>query len=1053
MPIAITISPFRTVFCFVAVVLAAWIILPNLRVSLLPDEKSTTLNISFTLPQSSPDIVEQQVTSIIEGACSQLSQLKKIISISNYDKGNIELQFDKSADIQFRQFELAAIIRQVYPQLPQACSYPLIVNGTSSTAIQNPLLIYSINAPLQPFRIKMEAEDIFRKAFAGMSGIKEAKVSGVENLQLTIRFDNAKCEAWHIEPSRIISSVQSYFAPVYPGNITTNNGEQFFLQLPSPKASIEVIENMPIPVAGTQLIRLKDIAAVYTEEQEPNGYFRINGKNSVNLSLYAREGENKVLLGKRAKEVIAKIQSQLTNGFEIRLDYDDTEFLKKEIAKNYLRAGLSVGILILFILLAYRSWRHLLNLLAGLAVSMCLTIFLAWLFKINIHLYTIAGLAISFGIMMDNTIVMLDYYRQWRNRKVFPALLGSSLTTIAALCLVFFLPEEEKKNLMDFSIIIVLALVSSLITSLWFTPGLHLLLHPSPGKKNAMTAKFIKLRTNIKWQRRILLSYSSIISFIANYRKTFIVLIILGFGLPVFMLPPKWEGDHWYHRWYNASIGSKNYQENIKPKTDKWLGGALYLFVNNVYEKSGYRSPEKTRLYVNAKLPYGNTVDQLNYILSDFENYLATVEGIDKYVTSIYSGQSGAIEIDFKEGYDHSALPYQLKSRLISRSLDWGGMEWNVYGVGQGFSNAGGDEIPGFRVNMKGYNYDELEKQANRLAEKLLEHERIENVNIDERISYDEKQGREYILNLDAGQMALNNTNRTEVLAKINDLSKPTHPGTQVAINNQYYPVVLKEKDAGNYSDYELLHRSIQLDSNRAIRIGGLGKLEFRNTANSIRKEDRQYIRMVGFEYMGAKEFGSRYLKEVLGKMKKEMPAGYTAEEQDWKGDWGKSSRKYVLIFILILSVFFICSILFENLKEPFFIISMIPISFIGLFLTFSLGEYYFDQGGYAAFVMLGGLVSNAAIFIVNDFNKLRKIRSFASYNKLLVKAAANRARTILLTTISTCCGLIPFLVEGQNEVFWFSLAVGTIGGLLFSLVVIFLVLPVLLWEKKKLTV
>jgi len=151
----------------------------------------------------------------------------------------------------------------------------------------------------------------------------------------------------------------------------------------------------------------------------------------------------------------------------------------------------------------------------------------------------------------------------------------------------------------------------------------------------------------------------------------------------------------------------------------------------------------------------------------------------------------------------------------------------------------------------------------------------------------------------------------------------------------------------------------------------------------------------------------------------------------------------------LILANFFICSILFENLKEPFFIISMIPISFIGLFLVFSLGDYYFDQGGYAAFVMLGGLVSNAAIFIVNDFNNLRKKKQAFLYNRLLIKATANRGRTILLTTISTCCGLIPFLVEGQNEVFWFALAVGTIGGLLFSLFAVFVVLPVLLWKKK----
>jgi multidrug efflux pump subunit AcrB len=136
---------------------------------------------------------------------------------------------------------------------------------------------------------------------------------------------------------------------------------------------------------------------------------------------------------------------------------------------------------------------------------------------------------------------------------------------------------------------------------------------------------------------------------------------------------------------------------------------------------------------------------------------------------------------------------------------------------------------------------------------------------------------------------------------------------------------------------------------------------------------------------------------------------------------------------------------LFENFKQPLFIIFIIPISFIGLFLIFSVFDFYFDQGGYAAFVMLGGLAVNAAIFIVNDLNN----RTAGSYNKNVLKAVAGKATPILLTVLSTCFGLIPFVMEGQNEIFWFSLAIGTIGGLLFSMVGVFLALPVFLWKKQ----
>ena len=93
---------------------------------------------------------------------------------------------------------------------------------------------------------------------------------------------------------------------------------------------------------------------------------------------------------------------------------------------------------------------------------------------------------------------------------------------------------------------------------------------------------------------------------------------------------------------------------------------------------------------------------------------------------------------------------------------------------------------------------------------------------------------------------------------------------------------------------------------------------------------------------------------------------------------------------------------------------------------------------------MLGGLAVNAAIFIVNDLNNRRK----GNYNRNVLKAVGGKATPILLTVLSTCFGLIPFVMEGQGEIFWFSLAIGTIGGLVFSMVGGFLALPVFLWKR-----
>ena len=234
------------------------------------------------------------------------------------------------------------------------------------------------------------------------------------------------------------------------------------------------------------------------------------------------------------------------------------------------------------------------------------------------------------------------------------------------------------------------------------------------------------------------------------------------------------------------------------------------------------------------------------------------------------------------------------------------------------------------------------------------------------------------------------------------------------------------------------------ISNEQLLKVSTFGAVQKESTTNALHKENRQYVRILAFEYMGSAKFGNEYLKEVLESFSKELPMGYTAKQETWNWSYDEVKRQYGLILLLIGGIFFITAILFENLRQPFYIIAIIPISFIGLFLIFSLFDFYFDQGGYAAFILLGGLAVNAAIFIVNDLNNQSKNRE----NKSILKAIMGKASPILLTIMSTCFGLIPFIMEGQNEIFWFSLAIGTIGGLVFSLFGIFVCLPVFLFRK-----
>lgn len=1023
--------PFRIVLSFLVASLLGLATIPYLSVDLNPNYDLPALTLSYSLASSSPDIVEQEATSVFENALSVLGNLNEIKSTSGYNRGSVTLLFDRETDMDYTKFEVRSILRNILPLLPKTLSYPEISQNTEEkTAV--PLLVYRINGPFSSAYIKEIIDQDLVKSIRAIPGVDKVDVTGAVPMQINIELDKRKANVYQVTESDIISTLRKTFGRRFYGSIKAKNGFQYFIRGGNQPNNLHEIENIELKLLNKTPLLIKDVARVYFDEQIRQNYFRVNGLNSVALRIYGRKQQNRINLADQLMKHIAARAKKLPKSFELIKDYDDTTFLRSELQKIYFRAGMSILILSLFIFLIYRDIRSLTILLASIAVTLCLTLLVAWLFKINVHLYTIAGLTIAFGLIVDNAIVMVDHINRHKNTKIFLALLAATGTTIIALSVIYFLPEQDRLNLSEFGGIIIISLSMSLLVALWFTPALYQLLFANNPQNKHVTQQVLSANFFAK--------YHQILLFLRRKRSWLIVILILLFGLPVFMLPSRWEG----HPWYNNIIGSDIYQDEIRPVTDKLLGGTLRLFVRNVFEKSGYRSNEQTRLYVNAKLPFGHSVEQMNTAIINIEEYLLKVKGLEKFVTSVYSGEHATIIITFDETHENSALPYQLKSRLISQSLDWGGVEWNIFGVGRGFSNSSGTDLPSYRVVMKGYNYDELERQANILAKKLLRHKRIQKVNTNERMNWEDESSTEVVIDFDRNRLGSQFQIATVAALLYENSYKPL-ANSYITLANKNTPLRITYAGAENLSTASLMQNPMWVNDSLQIDYATFARLAKRKTLNAIIKENRQYVRVVGFDYYGSDKFGSKYLEEVLKEMAKELPLGYEAQRQGWFWQWEKAKRNYGLLFIIALGIFFLCSVLFESVKQPFAILGVVPLSFIGLFITFAVFEFFFDQGGYAAFVLLSGLTVNAAIFVVYDLNAMHT----GDYNENVSRAILGKAKPILLTITSTCFGLLPFLMEGQNEVFWFSLAAGTIGGLLVSVPIVFIVLPVWLMKNK----
>ncbi|MBH2003171.1 MAG: efflux RND transporter permease subunit [Sphingobacteriia bacterium] len=244
------------------------------------------------------------------------------------------------------------------------------------------------------------------------------------------------------------------------------------------------------------------------------------------------------------------------------------------------------------------------------------------------------------------------------------------------------------------------------------------------------------------------------------------------------------------------------------------------------------------------------------------------------------------------------------------------------------------------------------------------------------------------------------------------------------------------------------MNQVVSLRNGKQVRLNSLAPVNAREAVHNIRRIDRAYVRNIGFEFIGTSEISRAAVEELVTDFQSTLPVGFSAESTQGTATKDNTSLHYLAIVCCLLAVIYgLCAIYFESLLLPFYIVAMTPVSFIGLFLAFGMGRFYFDQGGWAALIILSALAANSGLLLINGYqNYLKKGKDS---KEAVYMALLQHGKTILLVTATTICSLFPFLLGSTNQVFWFGLAVGTIGGMIVCLVAVFTLLPAFLMRSQ----
>ena len=1051
------LSSFTLIVTFVCLSLIGVVLVPLLPVKLAPSRTLPGLTVSFSMPGNSSRVIEAEVTSKLEAMMARVKGIRKVNSTSDNGSGSISLELDKHADIDVTRFEVSTIIRQTWPQLPEGVSYPQISTRRSDDKASRPFITYTLNAPANPILIQQYAEENIKPVLGQLKGIYKVELNGATPMEWQLEYDSDQLSHLGITLQAVQRAINRHYEKEFLGICSIEKGAEGREWIRLVRTSTEKEMEFEPGVIQLQaedgtMVTLDKLIKVRHVEERPQSYYRINGLNSVYLYITAEETANQLKLSGEVKHLMGELQQKMPPGYEVHISYDATEYIQKELDKIYFRTGLTVLILLLFVALITRNLRYLFLIVTSLAVNISVAVILYYAFGLEMQLYSLAGITISLNLVIDNTIVMTDHILHRRNLKAFVSVLAATLTTIGALVIIFFLDEKIRLNLQDFAAVVIINLAVSLFVALFFVPSMIDKIGLEK-KKRRKRRRFL-LRPTFMKRLTVYFTrfYQGVIYYLCRFRVIACLLLLLGFGLPVFMLPEKMEGEGKWVEYYNKVFDNSTFKDKVKPVINKALGGSLRLFAEKVYEGSYFNRDEgEVVLSVYATLPNGSTLEQMNVLIKRMETYLSDFKEIRQFQTYIYNARQANIQIYFTKENQRSGFPYTLKANIISKALTLGGGSWSVYGLqDQGFSNDVRESAGSFRVKLYGYNYDELSYWTERLKEKLLLHRRIKEVTVNSEFSWWKDDYSEFYLDLDKLRMAKENVTATQLFTALRPVFGRDIYCGNVLFDNQTEQLKLSSLQGQQYDVWGLVNIPFFING-RSYKLADFATVQKGQSPQKVAKENQQYRLCLQYEYIGSSEQGKKLLKKDLEEFNKVLPMGYTAENDQDYWSWNKKDNKqYALLLIVIAIIFFTTAILFNSLKQPLAIIFVIPISYIGVFLTFYLFGLNFDQGGFASFVLLCGITVNASIYILNEYNAIRKRYPLLLPARAFTKAWNSKILPIFLTVVSTILGFIPFMVGDGKEAFWFPLAAGTIGGLVMSILGIFLFLPIFSLKKQK---
>jgi HAE1 family hydrophobic/amphiphilic exporter-1 len=991
--------PIATAMLYLALMVLGIYSFLNIPIELAPKEEYPQLNINTSWPSVPPRIIQTQITAPIEEQISTVKGIKKITSSSSIGRSVITLEFEPATNMEFAHLALKeklSSLEEIFPEQVKPRIEPYVPEEFQT----EPFLQYTISGDYSLNKLRELVKDKLEIGIGSIRDIAQVTVTGGADPEIQIILDKEKLKTLNIHPYLVFNRLQERIQTFPAGKINKDQQEYIFKVAHSITSLRELGETL-IARSGINPIRLRDIAEIKPDYGEVYYINRINGQPTISMTIHKEKGTSTLKLAHLVKQKLEEIKQELPPDLVFRSVNDESEEIDENLNELYLLVGIIVAVIFLLIFIILRSIQPSLLVLSSIFFSVLITFNLIYLFDVSLNMLTLGGLALGFGLFVDNSIVVFENILRKKekgmaplkaavegSKNVFMPVLASTLTTISVFFSFAYFQGRLKIFYLPVAVVIAAALAASLLVSFSLIPALSpklLIKRRKPKKPGRFYPKMLKIV--LRHPLEVLLIVAAI--FYGSY-SLFRSEVSLGE----------------FFRWYNRQI-----------------------------------------LSVRISMPAGTEIEQTNEVIRQFEDKVIKKD-YEKTMNTSTMAEMAFLQITFPPEIENSYRPYLLKEELVQLATNFAGISVSIQGFDpQGYySSMGTNTYYGSRIKFLGYNLKKLSVITEDLERTLKRNPRINDVKIvSSRYGWWRLESFEYVMKIDRETVKGYALDPNYLYAHISSLiqGRVSAP-MKVTMNGQELELSVKFPEASTLDMKELEDELIRTQNGEYLRLGDITTVTETPIAGSIDREDQQFQQTVMWEFRGPYKAADRYEEAVYEKL--ELPAGFSATREDdrFMTEEEKGQISFAIIFSLVI-IFMILASLYESLVQPFFILLAVPLALIGVFIAFVIADFPFDSSAYVGVILLGGIVVNNSILLVDHINYKRK--KGHPLLDAVIEGARERVRPIFMTTSTTILGMLPMVliqVEVGRRKIWASLALSAVGGLATSALFILVVIPIL---------